>query len=235
MATGEWRDSILKWASRLLIVFGAAALGWCALELFEARQAQQAARRSLDALAARGEELPAIANAARPGPPGDAGGPDESIVSGIAPSAVGGLGRGTAVAQLLIPRIGLSAVVLFGSDARTLRRGAGLIERSAWPGRPGNVSIVAHRDTFFRPLREIEVGDDIWLHTPEGPLHYRAKSLRVVPPTEISVLEHTPLETLTLITCHPFVFVGHAPNRFVVRAVRMAERSPQVSATPARP
>ena len=99
---------------------------------------------------------------------------------------------GTPLADLSIPRVHLSAVVLHGSDARTLSVGAGHIENTAFPGEPGNVAIAGHRDSFFRPLRHVRVGDEVYLETPQGRLGYRVTSLRVVPPTDVSVLEPTP-------------------------------------------
>jgi sortase A len=130
---------------------------------------------------------------------------------------------GTALADLSIPRVHLSAVVLHGSDARTLRLGVGHIENTAFPGEPGNVAIAGHRDSFFRPLRNIQVGDDVLLDTPRGRVRYRVSSFRVVSPTDVSVLRPTPDSTLTLVTCYPFWVLGHAPDRFIVRAVRVSD------------
>ena len=44
---------------------------------------------------------------------------------------------------------------------------------------------------------------------------------KIVKPGEVSVLDPTAgKETLTLVTCYPFYFVGGAPLRFIVRAQR---------------
>jgi LPXTG-site transpeptidase (sortase) family protein len=128
---------------------------------------------------------------------------------------------GEAIADLSIPRVQLSAVVLHGSDAQTLRRGPGHLENTALPGESGNVVIAGHRDTFFWPLRDVQVGDDIFVGTPEGSFHYRVTSLRVVNPHDTTVLKPTDDPVLTLITCYPFWVLGHAPDRFVVRAARV--------------
>jgi sortase A len=124
----------------------------------------------------------------------------------------------TPVARLQIPRIQLSAMVVAGDDDRALRVGPGHVVGTAWPGQPGNVAIAGHRDTFFRPLRRIRVGDDIVLVTKRGPFHYRVSSLRIVAPGDVSVLDSTRDPALTLITCYPFSMIGPAPRRFVVRA-----------------
>jgi sortase A len=190
-----------RWANRLagaaffLIAAGAAALLWCALVIVDARRSQSLARHSL------ATSTGVTTRSSLPTPPA----------------------TGTPLADLLIPRIDLSAVVLEGSDTVTLRRGIGHIEDTALPGQAGNVAIAGHRDTFFRPLRNVQVGDDVFLETPRERLHYRVASFRVVGSTEIGVLAPTDVPTLTLITCYPFWVLGHAPDRFVVRATRVAD------------
>jgi LPXTG-site transpeptidase (sortase) family protein len=140
------------------------------------------------------------------------------------------------LAELSIPRLGLSAVVLHGSDAHTLRLGLGHIENTPVPGESGNVAIAGHRDSFFRPLRNVHVGDDILLDTSEERLHYRVSLLRVVHADDTGVIGPTPDATLTLVTCYPFWFIGQAPDRFVVRATRVEDPTaaaiPDASQTP---
>jgi sortase A len=184
----------LKWAEAVLVVIGLVSLGWCALRIADAQVAQYFARRLL-APAPRVEPLP--------------------------PSAPPALVRGQAMAALSIPRLHLSAMVLHGSDDRTLRRGLGHIEDTAVPGQPGNVAIAGHRDSFFRPLKNVVVGDDVFLDTRRERLHYRVSSFRVVRSDDLSVLRPTPDATLTLVTCYPFGFIGRAPDRFIVRATRV--------------
>jgi sortase A len=139
---------------------------------------------------------------------------------------------GSAVATLSIPRVRLSTVVLHGSDAKTLRRGPGHLEHTALPGERGNIVIAGHRDTFFRPLRRIQVGDSIVLDSARGRFEYRVSSLRVVKSDDLSVLEQSGEDLLTLITCYPFNLIGSAPDRFVARAFRVAD--PVTTAAPAR-
>jgi len=111
--------------------------------------------------------------------------------------------------------------VLHGSDAHTLRLGAGHIENTALPGESGNVAIAGHRDSFFRPLQDVHVGDDIMLDTPEERAHYRVTFTRVVNSYDVGVIAPTHDASLTLVTCYPFWFIGQAPDRFVVRASRV--------------
>jgi sortase A len=150
------------------------------------------------------------------------------VVSGSVAVASEGL-----IGRVEIPRLGLSAVLIEGVDAKTLRRAVGHIPGTALPGRPGNVALSGHRDTFFRPLRNIREGDTIVVTTLEGEFRYRVVSTQVVSPEIVAVLNPSRGEILTLVTCYPFYFVGAAPDRFIVRAERLA--ATPFSATQAGP
>jgi sortase A len=113
-------------------------------------------------------------------------------------------------------------MILEGTDARTLRRAVGHISGTPLPGQPGNVGIAGHRDSFFRELRHVEQNDEITLLTLHGTYRYRVDSIRVVGPEETQVLDPSGNDTLTLVTCFPFYFVGPAPKRFIVRAQRIS-------------
>ena len=125
------------------------------------------------------------------------------------------------IGRIEVGRIGLSAMVVEGTTTVALRHAAGHIELTGMPGVPGNVGIAAHRDTFFRPLRNIRKNDIIKLTTVTAEYSYRVVSTKVVDPGDISVLDPSEYEILTLVTCYPFYFVGSAPERFIVRAERI--------------
>jgi sortase A len=80
--------------------------------------------------------------------------------------------------------------------------------------------VAAHRDTLFRPLRNIRTGDAIDIRTRNGTFRYMVDSVQIVTPDYLRVLEPTSRESCTLITCFPFDYVRSAPRRFVVRASR---------------
>jgi sortase A len=124
----------------------------------------------------------------------------------------------TTVGTIEIPAVGLATRVLEGSNAGTLRLAVGHIPGTALPGRSGNVGLAGHRDTYFRPLRRIKLGDEIRFSTAAGRFKYRVISLRVVFPNAIEVLKDTQQPTLTLVTCYPFDFIGTAPQRLIVHA-----------------
>lgn len=131
--------------------------------------------------------------------------------------------REAPVAILEYPRLGLEVAVLEGVGEAELNRGAGRIPGTAPPGR-GNCGIAGHRDGYFRVLEKASVGDRLLLTSNRGTGEYEVVSLDVVPPEDVSVLEDSGRPELTLVTCHPFRFLGSAPNRFVLRAQRVAWR-----------
>ncbi len=125
------------------------------------------------------------------------------------------------IGRIEIPRLGVSAIVIEGDGRTTLRRAVGHIPGTALPGEAGNIGISGHRDTFFRPLRNIRRNDIITIATPLGEYRYRVVSTAIVSPDDVAVLDPGRTEMLTLVTCYPFYFVGSAPNRFIVRAERV--------------
>ena len=127
--------------------------------------------------------------------------------------------EGQLVALLRIPRLELEVPVFFGTARRTLNHGAGIVTGTALPGSGGNTVISAHRDSFFRPLQGIEKGDRIELVTQDGSTQeFQVDNIFITDPLDVSVLEPSAGFALTLITCHPFQYVGFAPDRFIVRA-----------------
>jgi sortase A len=136
---------------------------------------------------------------------------------------------GSLVGRLEIPRLRFSAIVLEGSDSRTLRLGVGRIPGTANPGEAGNLVLGAHRDTFFRPLRGIRVGDSITLATTAGAYRYVVEWTEVVNPSDIDSLKATPERSLTLVTCYPFHYIGPAPQRFIVRARQLVSTGSEVA------
>jgi sortase A len=122
------------------------------------------------------------------------------------------------LAVLSIPRLRLEVPVFAGTDELTLNRGAGWIAGTAKPGIAGNIGIAAHRDGFFRGLKDIHLGDRIELETQDRTSIYTVDRIEIVSPTEVGVLRARPRASLTLVTCYPFYFVGSASRRYIVQA-----------------
>lgn len=122
-------------------------------------------------------------------------------------------------ALLRIRRVDLEVPVYADTSERNLNRGAGLVAGTAPPGSDGNIAIAAHRDGYFRALKDVALGDIVELESLSQRRWYRVIDLSIVEPTDISPLHDTDVPAVTLVTCYPFYFVGNAPQRFIVRAV----------------
>ena len=126
------------------------------------------------------------------------------------------------LAILRIPRLNLEVPVYDGTSDAVLDLAAGRIEDTALPGTPGNVGIAAHRDGFFRVLKDLKEGDALVLDTPSATEQYRVEWIRITTPDDVSVIDATPGPAVTLVGCYPFYYTGPAPQRFIVRAVPAA-------------
>jgi len=121
------------------------------------------------------------------------------------------------LAIMSIDKLDLKVPVYNGTDEINLNRGAGRIKGTAWIDSSGNLGIAGHRDGFFRVLKDIELGDNIDLLTFQGTSEFVVSSITIVDPSDVSVLAPTDDATITLVTCYPFYFVGHAPKRYIVK------------------
>jgi sortase A len=192
---GIVRRLVRRWIERALFVTGGVLALWCAVV---AGRASYYSRLGVP---------PATRIAQLPGESPDA-----------AARAVPAPAPGAWIARLEAASIALSATVLEGSDDGTLSRAAGHIEDTAFPGRRGNIGIAGHRDTVFRRLGRLHVGDALTLTTSDHVFHYRVSGTQIVAPEDVYVLDPTNRPVITLVTCYPFGFIGHAPRRFIVRA-----------------
>jgi len=119
---------------------------------------------------------------------------------------------------LTINKINLQVPIYNGTDDVTLDRGAGRIKGMARMDEDGNLGISGHRDGFFRGMKDVKVGDDIDIQTTLGTENYEVTSIIIIPKEDASVLAPTTEKKLTIVTCYPFYFVGHAPKRLIVTA-----------------
>jgi len=192
---------ILKWAQRALFSGAALMLGYCTFVVADTWIFQHRQQQTLERLT------------------GSSGAP-QSL-----PGQPGNIGPDGLIGRIEIQRLNMSVAVVEGTGPTALRRAVGHIAGTALPGQSGNIGIAAHRDTFFRPLRNIQPGDIVTLTTPRGEYRYSVVSTKVVDPDDVAVLNSDGTEILTLVTCYPFYFVGAAPNRFIVRAKRIRDQA----------
>jgi sortase A len=194
------RSKFLDW---LLLIVGITCLGTYIIFTIQAKIYQHQLDESFDAMVRR-EEDATPSTKPRSKPP----------VVEAAPV----FGEGDMVGRLEIPRLDVSVMVLEGVASRTLRLGAGHIPGTSFPGFGGNAGIAAHRDSFFRALEKIEPHEHIRFEMLGKTVDYRVVSTDIVKPDDISVLKPDGKETLTLVTCYPFYYIGPAPKRFIVKA-----------------
>lgn len=205
MLTQQSRRRILQWIQRVLFAGAVSMFGYGGFVLMDAWLFQNREDRRLNHLLT---ERQASRHSAADSP---------AVLSTVAAGGV--------IGRIVIPRLSLSVIVAEGVDTATLQRAVGHIPGTALPGQPGNIGISGHRDTFFRPLRNIQQQDVITLTTLLGEYHYRVVSIKVTGPSDVAVLDPSNNEILTLVTCYPFYFVGSAPDRFIVRAERVGNTS----------
>jgi sortase A len=203
---------ILKWTQRALFACGIVLLGYCGFALVDAwifqRRASQDLDRQIRAQRAQSQKRPQAE-------------PSTSLKarSAATPAADGLVGR------ITIPRLLLSVVVIEGVTKTALRHAVGHIPGTALPGEAGNVGVAGHRDTFFRPLKDVRIKDEIQFSTLKGNFRYEVESLRVVEPDNVGVLAPSGENVLTMVTCYPFYFVGPAPQRWIVRARQVSPQA----------
>jgi len=128
---------------------------------------------------------------------------------------------GIPAALLHIPSVDLTVPIFEGTAELNLSRGVGRIEGTSDIGEAGNIGLAGHRDGFFRSLKDVKVGDVIEVETLNERVSYRIGNFLIVDPSDIEVLNQTTESMLTLVTCYPFYFVGHAPQRYIVQAARV--------------
>jgi sortase A len=191
------RGRVLRAIERGLMALAFACLAWSGFVAVEARRYQHDEAAALERMLALVPPVNAPAAVSAPLRPGDL------------------------IGSLTIPRLHLSAMVVEGDDDGSLSVAIGHLPDTPPPWWDhGNAAVAAHRDTYFRPLKDIVVGDEIEVVTPRGQFVYDVTDTTIVGPDDTSVLNPTENPTLTLITCYPFGYIGHAPRRFIVRAER---------------
>jgi sortase A len=150
-------------------------------------------------------------------------------------TAVSAAAPGTVLGKFEVPRLGLSYVLLEGTDNKTLGRSVGHVEGTGLPGSAGNISIAGHRDTHFRKLEWIHRDDEIVVTSPDGTRDvYSVEWSRLFAPGDIQVLDEEHGPAVTLITCFPFEYVGSAPLRLVVRALPVDATKTRLTASAQR-
>ncbi|MCU1356848.1 MAG: peptidase family protein [Acidimicrobiales bacterium] len=148
---------------------------------------------------------------------------------------------GAAVAQIKIPKIGITRTVVEGVGLDQLKRGPGHYPETPLPGQAGNAAIAGHRTTYGQPFHNVdklEIGDQIEVTTaqrPNEPFVYRIDKILIVQPDQTEVLLPTKrkdgrLENrLTLTACEPKY---SAAKRRIVSGILIGQPVPDIKGQP---
>jgi sortase A len=193
---------VVQWAERGLLLVGLLLVGLWLEDRREAYAFQSAASHRLEAALHRDmlSGPPAPGNATR--------------------EAARGPRPGSSLGRIEIPRLRISAMIAEGTGTDVLERAVGHVTGTARPGSPGNMGLAGHRDSFFRGIGGAHENDLVRIVTVDTAYRYRVAWTAIVEPRRVDVLDSTVTPSLTLVTCYPFHWVGPAPKRFIVRAVR---------------
>lgn len=122
------------------------------------------------------------------------------------------------IGTLSIPALGSNLPVFEGTNEDELEKGVGHFAQSVLPGESDNCVLSGHRDTVFRKLGELKIGDLLVVSTSAGEFTYAISNTRIVDADDRTVIVPAPHALLTLSTCYPFYFVGDAPQRYIITA-----------------
>jgi sortase A len=139
---------------------------------------------------------------------------------------------GDAIGRIHIPEIGVTKVIVEGTDGGTLRKGPGHYPETPLPGVRGTVAIAGHRTTYGAPFNEVdklEPSDEVVVEMPYGRFVYEVERQQIVDPTATWVTRRVAHDRLVLTACHPKY---SAAQRIVIFA-RLA-RSEQLASTSVR-
>lgn len=184
----------------LLLVVGLGFIGYSGYQIWDTKQEQQAALEEVDRIIAQAPKEFTF----------DEEGKEVQFEAGI----------GDKIGKLLIPKIDANLPIVEGVDEKELKQGVGHYGGTSFPMQPGQIVLSGHRDTVFRRMAEIELGDELIVQMPYGEVTYIIEETEIVSADDLTVIrpEDYDEEVLTLTTCYPFRFIGDAPDRFIVYA-----------------
>lgn len=127
--------------------------------------------------------------------------------------------QGETVGLLEIPKIEGKLPIIEGTNENELARGVGHFKESAYPKQMNQIVLSGHRDTVFRRMGELKVGDELFIEVPYGRFRYEIVSTKIVRADDRTIIQNTfPKEELIVSTCYPFSYIGVAPERYIITA-----------------
>ena len=126
--------------------------------------------------------------------------------------------EGDSIGILSIPALKRELPIVQGTDAGELKKGVGHFTQSVLPGEEDNCVLSGHRDTVFTKLDKLKIDDQLIVQTSAGTYTYKIKQIRIVDKDDKTVIVPADHAVLTLTTCYPFIFIGNAPQRYILVA-----------------
>ena len=126
--------------------------------------------------------------------------------------------NGETVGILHIPKLESDLPIVEGTDEDELARGVGHYKGTAYPTEGEQIVLSGHRDTVFRRMGELELGDIFVVQLPYGDFSYEIVDTKIVDADDRTIIKPQGEEVLTVTTCYPFDFVGYAPDRYILTA-----------------
>ncbi len=126
--------------------------------------------------------------------------------------------EGDNIGSLTIPALNRKLSILQGTGDEELKEGVGHFTQSVLPGEKDNCVLSGHRETAFRQLGNLKIGDLLIVQTSAGIFTYEVKGTRIVHEDDKTVIVPTDHAVLTMTTCYPFNYIGPAPDRYIVSA-----------------
>lgn len=128
------------------------------------------------------------------------------------------LKTGDVVGQLTIPKLNGVLPIVEGVDEDELAKGVGHYQGTAFPLDNNQIVLSGHRDTVFRGMGKLEIGDTMTISLPYGDFEYEIYEMYVTSADDLTVIVPHDEEVLTVTTCYPFNFIGNAPDRYIINA-----------------
>lgn len=190
----------LRGLAILLLIVGLGFIGYSGYQIWDTKQEQQAALEEVDRIFAQASK--------------------DFVFDEVGKEVQFDADVGDKIGKLLIPKIDANLPIVEGVDEKELKQGVGHYGGTSFPMQPGQIVLSGHRDTVFRRMAEIELGDELIVQMPYGEVTYIIEETEIVSADDLTVIrpEDYDEEVLTLTTCYPFRFIGDAPDRFIVYA-----------------
>ena len=126
--------------------------------------------------------------------------------------------EGDNIGSLTIPALNRKIPIIQGTDANDLENGVGHFIQSVLPGEEDNCVLSGHRDTVFRQIGDLKIGDQLIVQTSVGKFEYEVSGTRIVHEDDKTVIVPSDHAILTVTTCYPFYAIGNAPDRYIISA-----------------